>query len=301
MHAIGIGQCSWDYLALVAHYPEPDTKVEVSSLVEQGGGPVATACVALSRLGAVATFHGVTGDDDAGRKIIQSLEAEGVNASSVVRREGADSQVAFITVESSSARRTIYWKRPTGNPLLPDELPENFLDGADILMLDGLMDEVSLHAAKLASGFGVPVMVDAGRVRDGMLELCEMADYVVGSEEFARQLGFDGSGGDGFFLDLASRFKGVLTITLGAKGSVTVYKGGIIRLPAYEVSAIDTTGAGDAFHAGFAFGVMSDMDMESTLRFAGVTAALSCRGLGGRAFLPAREDVEIALRSFLKQ
>ncbi len=119
------------------------------------------------------------------------------------------------------------------------------------------MVDVSLFAATKAKSSGVPVVVDAGRVRDGMLELCKLCDHVVGSEEFARGLGLKDISDDSFFLGLADRFPGVLTITLGNAGSVTVTDGKVLRTPAFDLDAVDTTGAGDVFHAGYAFGVIS--------------------------------------------
>ncbi len=118
----GLGQCCLDSLVLVDGYPPADSKKEVLAWHEQGGGPVATALVALSRLGVSCRFYGITGDDEAGEKIRQSLSEEGIDVRGLVRRRGALSQRAFIVVDRSSAKRTIFWKRPTGDPLRPEEL-----------------------------------------------------------------------------------------------------------------------------------------------------------------------------------
>ncbi|MDD2338630.1 MAG: PfkB family carbohydrate kinase, partial [Geobacteraceae bacterium] len=138
MRVVGIGQCSWDYLALVESFPASDTKAEVSNWQEQGGGPVATALVTLARLGVPCDFLGVIGDDPEGVKIKQSLSSEGIGISRLVTRENAISQKAFIAIEQESAKRTIFWERPSGNPLLPEELPESLFDDCSFLLLDGL-------------------------------------------------------------------------------------------------------------------------------------------------------------------
>ena len=300
MRVIGIGQCSWDTLVLVESYPEVDSKAEAHEWSNQGGGPVATACVALSALEVDAKFIGVVGDDTEGQKIIDSIKSSGVDATDIIVRKNSDSQSAFIVVEQATATRTIFWQRPSGAALSPGELPDNLLEGANILMLDGLMSEVSQDAAIMARSAGIPVMVDAGRVRHGMLELCELSDHVVGSEKFARNLGYTDSmkAKDDFFLDLSRKFSGQLTITLGSAGSVTVSDNKIIRTPAYKVDTVDTTGAGDVFHAGYAYGVMRGWDIERTVRFASVVAALSCRGLGGRASLPGLSEALSAYDDF---
>ncbi len=295
MRAICIGQCSWDTLALVESSPEPDTKAEASQWVEQGGGPAATACAALARLGVSTAFAGVVGDDADGDRIVESLKSAGVDTSGIVVRKNSRSQSAFIAVERASARRTIFWQRPTGAPIMPDELPPGLLHGADVLLVDGLMEEVSLYAVAKAKASGTPVVVDAGRVRDGMMDICKLSDHVVGSEEFARGLGLKDIADDGFFLELSGRFSGVLTITLGQAGSVTVADAEVLRTPAFEIDAVDTTGAGDVFHAGYAYGVISGWEIGRTLRFASLVAALSCRGLGGRASLPSLGEALVHL------
>src|SRR5512135_3538066 len=131
MIVTGIGQCSLDHLALMDNYPVLDAKKEILELHEQGGGPVATALVALSRWGVKGRFHGIVGDDDAGKKIQRSLVEEGVAVSGLVIREKAASQVAFIAIEKETAKRTIFWRRPTGRPLQAEELGADFLDGSE--------------------------------------------------------------------------------------------------------------------------------------------------------------------------
>jgi sulfofructose kinase len=296
MIVAGLGQCSLDYLALVDEYPEVDTKKEVLRWDEQGGGPVATALVALSRLGVGCKFHGVSGDDDAAGKIRRSLEDEGVDVSGLIVRPEATSQIAFIVVEKKTGRRTIFWKRPSGEALRPDELPVDFLEGAHFLLLDGLMKDSSVHAARKAKAMGIPVMLDAGRLRPGMMEVAQLSDYLVASEEFAM--------GSGWAVESAVLLKErerlglrALTVTRGAKGSSTASGSGFFETPAFPVEAADTTGAGDVFHGGYIYGLLQGWETAATVRFASAVAALKCRKIGGRAGIPNLVEVEL----FLKQ
>ncbi len=285
MRVVGIGQCSWDYLAVVDSFPASDSKAEVSEWQEQGGGPVATALVALARLGITADFHGVVGDDREGAKIRESLHSEGIDISGLVTRNMALSQKAFIAIERKSAKRTIFWERPSGAPLLPVELPEALLADCCFLLLDGLMSETSLFAAKKARSLGIPVMLDAGKVRPGMLKIARSCDYLVASEQFALDLGW--AGDPAAFQPQAKRLGApVVTITLGERGSVTYRDSEIICLPAFPVEARDTTGAGDVFHGAYAYGLLRGLDLRDTIRFASAAAAMKCRMIGGRAGIP---------------
>jgi sulfofructose kinase len=297
MRVVGIGQCSWDYLAVVDSFPAIDTKAEVNDWQEQGGGPVATALVTLARLGVPCDFYGVVGDDPEGEKIRKSLCSEGVEISCLVTRENAISQKAFIAIEQGSAKRTIFWERPSGNPLLAEELPESLFDNCCFVLLDGLMSEVSLFAAHKARNLGIPVMLDAGKVRPGMLEIAGLCDYLVASEQFARDLGWAGNPAD-FQNHAKSLGAPVVTITLGGQGSITYRDTEIIVTPAFQVDALDTTGAGDVFHGAYIYGLLRGLDLADTIRFASAIAAMKCSRIGGRAGIPDKAE---ALRFLAKQ
>jgi sulfofructose kinase len=295
MSVVGIGQCAWDMLAIVDHFPQADTKMEALAWEEQGGGPAATALATLARLGVPCRFHGVVGDDREGAAIRQSLTDEGVDVAGLLKRSNASSQTAFIVIDKSRGTRTIFWKRPSGDPLAPQELSRDFLNGTEFLLLDGLMKDVSLFAAEQARKAGVAVMVDAGRVRDGMLELCRLSDYVVGSEEFARELGWNDDPAS-FRQEIRKRGLGIATITLGKRGSVTFAGDEIISVPAFPVETVDTTGAGDVFHGGYLYGLLQKWPLKDTVRFASAVAAMKCRKLGGRAGIPRIAEVQEFLR-----
>ncbi len=296
MHITGLGQCSLDYLALVDAYPRVDTKKEVLGWFEQGGGPVATALVALSRLGVSCCFYGVTGDDDAGGKIRQSLAGEGIDLKGLLKREKSSSQLAFIAIEKSTAKRTVFWSRPSGRALQPDELGADFLIGSDFLLVDGLMMEASMSAVKRAREMNIPSMLDAGSARPGMTDLAGLCDYVVASEVFASGLGW-GQTPKALLKEFKTLRCSALTVTQGESGSITVSDDLAIRTPAFKVEAVDTTGAGDVFHAGYIYGLLQGWGLERVLPFASALAALTCTSVGGRAGAPGLGEVEEFLRA----
>jgi sulfofructose kinase len=285
----GLGQCALDHLALIKSYPEPDTKCEFKELVVQGGGPVATALVALSRWGISCAFAGVIGDDRFGAEIRQSLDVEGVDTRGLLVRAGCSSQFAFIVAEAGSGRRTIFWRRPTGAAPSANELDLGAIRSARVLHTDGLFIDASLAAADAARAAGVPVVVDAGTLRDGMLELAKRSDYFLASATFARALV-----GENQPLDACRRLAElgpqVVGVTLGEKGYVTLAAGLVIERPAYRVPAVDTTGCGDVFHAGFIYGLIQGWTTEDSLDFGAWAAARVSLRLGGRDGIPPLAD-----------
>jgi sulfofructose kinase len=290
MVVCGVGQCCWDSLLVVPAYPAADSKNEVTAWQEEGGGPVATALVALSRFGNRCRFAGVTGDDPAGERIVDSLMREGVDPMGLVVRPGSSSQRAVVIVEPEAGSRTIFWQRPTGLPLAGPELPAGFFDECRFLLLDGLLAEASLAAAGEARRQGIPVMLDAGRLRPGMTELAAKCDYVVAAQQYALDLGWDGTVAG--FVRLAGQLDyPVFTVTCGSRGSITWAAGEVQQVQAFSVTTLDSTGAGDIFHAGYLHGLLQGWQLPLVLTFATACAALNCTRLGGRSGIPSLADV----------
>ena len=281
----GLGQCSLDYIGKIEKYPPADSKCEFTGLVVQGGGPVATALSALSRWGIRCAFAGVIGDDAFGKQIRASLEAEGIDIRGLLVRKGLESQFAFIAAEPGLGRRTIFWQRPTGPPLSPEELDFDLIRRARVFHTDGLFPEASLAAAKAAREAGVPVIGDAGSLREGMLDLARLSDCFIASSAFARSLlGKDDPVAACW--EMAGLGPGLVGVTLGKEGYVALDQGRLIRRPAYPVAAVDTTGCGDVFHAGFMYGLIKGWTMDRSLDWGAWAASRVSLKLGGRAGIP---------------
>ncbi len=287
----GLGQCSLDFLCTIPEYPEPDTKCEFLDFLVQGGGPVATALVVLARWGVSTRFAGLVCRDRFGEEILDGLADEGIDTKWVVTRETGRSQVAMICAEPESGRRTIFWGRPEGPPLAPEEIPPGLLEGADVLLLDGLFLEVSLGLARRARERGIPVVLDAGSLRPGMLDLVRLTDHLIAAENFFRA--FRPGKPAAERLDALRRMgPELVAVTLGKEGSLGSWGEGAMRLGSLPVRAVDTTGAGDVFHGAYIYALLEGLSPPDRLRWATVAASLSCRRLGGRSGIPRREEVE---------
>ncbi len=295
---VGLGQCCVDYLGRVEEYPSVNMKREVADLTIQGGGPVATALVTLSRLGISTTFIGKISDDYFGNLIQESLREEGVNIDYIVVEEGKRSQFAFIPIEKKSGERTIFWSKATVSPFKPGEINKDLIRSARVLHLDELMVEGSLEAAKCARNARVPVVVDAGSFREGSLEVAALADYYIASEDFVSQF-FRRGGTEEAARELLKLGPRVVIVTLGDKGCLTVTESECFRKPAFKVKVIDTTGCGDVFHGAFIYGILHNWELKRVVQFASATAALKCRGIGGRTAIPNLQEVNEFLKDGL--
>jgi sulfofructose kinase len=283
--AVGLGQCCLDYIGKIETFPAVDSKCETTDITIQGGGPVATALVALSRWKINCAFMGITGDDRFGDEIRASLETEGIDLNGLKTRRQSKSQAAFIVVEKGTGHRNIFWQRPTGPSLTPAEIDFDLVTHARVLHTDGLFSEAALAAAQAARKAAVPVVVDAGTLRPGLLELADKTDCFIASEAFSRAL----VGRDAprqACRELSKMGPSLTCITLGARGYVALYDGCIIEKSAYPVAAVDTTGCGDIFHAGFIYGLLQGWTAAKCLDFAAWSAAMVSRAMGGRKGIP---------------
>jgi sulfofructose kinase len=287
----GLGQCSLDYIGKIHEYPSADTKCEFTDMVIHGGGPIASALSALSRWGLKCYFCGVTGDDTFGQMIEASLRREGINTEGTIVRKCTDSQFAFIVCEPGKGRRTIFWRRPTGPPPGTEEIDYHVLKESKLFHTDGLFIDAAVSAAQFAKKNGIPVMVDAGTLRQGMLDLAPLSDYFITSETFASALV-----GDNDPLaacrEISHRGPRVVGVTLGDRGYVAMYDGKVITQPAYPVEAVDTTGCGDVFHAGFIYGLIQQWGVEKSFDFAAWSAAMVSLKMGGRDGIPSLSQIK---------
>jgi ribokinase len=292
---VGLGQCAYDILGRVAAYPAADVKAELGEILFQGGGPTATALVTLARLGIATAFFGRVGDDDFGVRIRSGLLAEGVDCVNLFTDAGRTSQFAFIAVEEGSGRRNIFWNRGGARPLSPSEIDPAPIRNCRVLHLDGLQQEASLAAARVAREAGVTTVLDGGTFRDGTSDLLPLIDHLVVSEKFALQA----AGGEEPPLaleKLLSHGAQAVTVTVGGRGSHTLSRDGEeFHQPAFSAEVVDTTGCGDVFHGGYIYGLLQRWDLRRTVSFAAACAALKTRALGGRTAIPTLAEVETFL------
>jgi sulfofructose kinase len=281
--AVGCGYACIDFLGTVPHLPELNSKLDLSSLTIQGGGPVPTALVTLSRLGARTIFMGKLGDDDFARQIVDGLKEEKVGVEVRVH-PGGSSPFAFIIV-TPDGKRTVLWTRGSTPLLKPEEIDGEVIRSAKFLLLDDIEITAGIHAAQIARECGVPVVLDAGTPRAGIEKLIQLTDEIVMAEKFPFRL----TGERDYRQSLRAIVKmgpKRATVTLGERGCVHLDPSDWIEQSAFRVTAVDTTGAGDVFHGAYVFGLLQGWDIRKTLRFASATAALKTRQVGGRTAIP---------------
>lgn len=295
LSAIGIGATVWDTALVLKTFPERDGKLPIDQMVACGGGPTANALVAMARLGLPVGYMGCVGDDEPGRAMETEFHQNGVSTQYLRRLPGHTSTVAYILVDSSAGTRSILHKRGDAPPPALGEAELGALSACRLLHVEGRYGEVDLRAARHVRAAGGLVSLDAGSPHPGIEQLMGECDLIVCSEPLVRAL--TGADAERGLMMLSERYRPrALAVTMGASGGLYVSGGGIRRYPAFPVTVLDSTGAGDTFHGAFAYAYLMGQPILPALTFASAAAAIKCTRLGSRAGIPTRAEVDQFLR-----
>ncbi|MFU8848492.1 MAG: PfkB family carbohydrate kinase [Opitutales bacterium] len=287
-----VGYACVDINFRAPHHPASDEKVRALSMHSCGGGPAANAAVAIARLGGQAAFFGYLGKDSFGQLHLDELTAAGVQTEGI-HRGGAPTPVAAVTIKPNGDRSIVDYCVPSA--LAPEDAVTLQETPARVLLVDGHQPLLSLKLVEEARRLGIPSVLDAGSIHDGTNLLYNKVDYLITSEKFARQFtGEDDPRTALASLDGAAPF---IAATWGADGVYWLNESGQHHMPAFDIEAIDTTGAGDAFHGAFALGLAQGMKLRHNLRRASATGALTCLQPGARSALPHNAQVEALLQA----
>ncbi len=291
---VGMGLNSVDFLTVVPQFPEINSKMRIRQFSKQGGGQVATALVALARWGMKTKYVGKVGGDDLGSFSLNSIRQEGVDVSSVRIEPEATNQFAIILVDGISGERTILWDRDERLMYREGELKKDEVCSGKILHLDGHDIRAAIQCVQWAKAEEIPTVIDIDKVEPHTGELIQEIDFVITSSRFPILMtGIKDR--EKALIELQKHTNGFLCSTLGAEGAMALVNGEIFYVEGFNIKAVDTTGAGDVFHAGFIYGLLQNWEMEDILRFANAAAALKCLDLGGRKGIPSLDEVETFL------
>jgi sugar/nucleoside kinase (ribokinase family) len=287
---VGVGLNATDTLIPLPHYPARGSKIEYSHATVMPGGQAATTVVACQRWGMRTRYVGKLGHDDAGRLHRETFAAEGVEAQLVTVSEGASPQ-SLILVDDGG-ERTVLCRRDERLILKPEDLQRDWIVNARVLHLDGYDTAAATLAAGWARSAGIPVVGDLDETYPGVEELIEKIDYLIVSRDFPCRL-MDDADLESALRRMQARYGCLLTAaTLGQDGVLAWDGRQLIHRCAYRVPVVDTTGAGDIFHAGFIYGLHRGWPLERQLDFACAAAALNCTAVGARGGIQPVEAIE---------
>jgi ribokinase len=303
-----IGSCVADLVVRAPRLPEPGETLLGGPFAVYPGGKGANQAVAAARMGAAVAFFGCIGGDDNGRMLRAALEAEGMDLGGLLVRSDVATGVGVITVGEDGENAIV--QAPGANmTLTPSDLERarTAIGAADVLVLqlETPLETVE-RAARLARNAGTTVILNAAPVRALPAELLADVDVLVVNEVEAAAVG--GSGSDdpeALVRSLSPTGIGTLVVTAGKRGAWYLRgrdEGGHVQ--PFEVEAVDTVGAGDAFVGALAAryaahqagGGVDAMGLLDALTWAGAAGALAVTKSGAIPSLPRRADVVALLK-----
>jgi sulfofructose kinase len=287
---VGVGLNATDTLIPVQHFPAAGSKVEFRSANVLPGGQVATAMVACQSWGLRTRYVGKVGDDLAATLHRSEFSNHGVETH-LLTAQGCPSQQAFILVDDAG-ERTVLWKRDDRLALQPSDLCREWIVEARALHLDGHDTAAATIAATWARSAGIPVVADLDELYAGVDALLPLIDFLITSRDIPGRI--SGESDLRKSLPVVQKRYGArfTAATLGSEG-VLAYDGAQFHYaPAFRVDTVDTTGAGDIFHAGFIYGLLQGWPLPRQLEFACAAAALNCTGIGARGHIAPLAEIE---------
>jgi ribokinase len=303
-----------DLVMRAARHPRPGETLQGDFAMYLGGKGFNQA-IAASRLGAEVSVIGRVGDDEFGRRFLEALAREGIDRTAVSIDPDAGTGAASIVVDDSGENAII--QAPQANTTLTYEdvlrasertvidgrtVPLNVADADALLATLETPPELAFELADTMCHLGRKPYASlnpapASRIHEGTytrwgtltpnaIEAEAMTGLACSSPEAA--------------LAAASKLRDAhgceaVAITLGARGAVAVDRSGSVHVPAFDVEAVDTVGAGDAFCAALAVATLEGADVTAALRFANAAGALATMTRGAEPSMPRRDEVDSLL------
>ncbi|MGO4335650.1 carbohydrate kinase family protein [Labrys sp. KB_33_2] len=290
-----LGDINVDLTLQVPTYP-PEGGEGIAERQSHGlGGSATNTARILAGLGLPVHFIGKTGKDSWGDWCLGAMRQAGVETGWVRRDEAEPTQLNVVVV-SASGERTMFAYRGANVRLRADEVDPAALAGTALLHLSGYallqapQREAALCAVAQAASAGIPVSLDipagiTGTIKEMVLALLPTIDTLFLGEADARLLGAstDGPALDRVARNLIEAGARNVVIKRGARGSLLHSRQHKFVSPAARIEAVDTTGAGDAFAAGYLFGIVNDLSPAGASVLANAAGAIAATTPGSGA------------------
>lgn len=283
-----IGSCNIDVTVESDRFAHPGETLFGKKLNLYPGGKGANQAVAAARLGAEVTMVGCIGDDMYGEMMLKTLKENNIDCSCLEIIPGENTGTAHITVAEED--NCIYVIKAANDCVEPKHIDAAMekIKAADIVMLQHEIPFATIHyAIRKCAEVGVPVLLNPAPVAPVPADIVDLVTYLTPNEHEAAIL-FEGKTTEEILLGYENK----VIMTLGSKGVAYGDQGKVVNVPAFKVTPVDTTGAGDTFNGAFAVAKANGLDLAAAIRFGNAAAALSVQRKGAQGGMPYLKEVE---------
>ena len=292
MKILCLGQSAYDITIPINSYPEENKKTKVKEVFECGGGSANNAAYLLAKWHDEVYLASTIGKDDYGRKIKEELVNIGIKTNYIKEIDNVKTNTSYILANRSNGTRTIV-THIAENMKFDDDF--NIDIKPDVILFDGNHLDLALKVAK--NNPEAIKIIDAGSYKEDTITLSKYCDYVVCSNDFAREysgINFDYNDINKIYDvydKIAKDFKGKLVVTLEHLGSLTKIDNEFKLVPSINVKSVDSTGAGDIYHGAFTHFIANGYSLLSAMYYANIAGALSVQKIGSKNSMPNLESV----------
>jgi len=290
-----VGSINMDLVNHVDDFPLPGETIHGHGVEYLPGGKGANQAVAAARAGGDVRMIGAVGGDVFGRELLASLSGAGVRTDTVAVKEGT-SGLAFITVSRTGENQIILSAGSNGKLTAEDVPPERLAEAEWVLLQNEIPQAVNRFVLEKVRHTGAKVIYNPAPARPIEPDLYPLIDVIAVNETEAESLtGVNVRGKEDAALaaaEFARRGVRSVVVTLGAKGACYFGpEGETWFAPAFSVTPVDTTAAGDTFLGAFAAACADGMETAAALRFASAAAAIAVSRKGAQASIPVRDEI----------
>lgn len=286
-----IGQSVLDITMPLEEAIVENQKYRIMEKLECGGGPAFNSAYLCGKWQADTYLISRIGQDAYGEALRDVIQKEGVHLNYLIQDETLKTPYSYIFTNKKNGSRTIF-NFPGNVKKVEYVFPQIEVD---VILSDGHEPDISVEAIRNYPD--AISIIDAGTYRESTMTVAKEVDYLVCSEDFARQYTGQALDLDDWQLcqDIFAKIEQInhknVVITMGEKGLLYKEHGMVKHMKAYPAKAVDTTGAGDIFHGAFAYGVYKKMAIEDVLKLSSMTAAISVETMGGQPSIPEIKTV----------
>ncbi|MFX1491698.1 MAG: carbohydrate kinase family protein [Promethearchaeota archaeon] len=298
---LSIGNINLDWICTLSHLPVPDEKVNIHKFKIHPGGAASNFAASLARLGTNIAIFGHVGDDTEGHEALKTLKQEGVDTSRVIIEKDLATGFVIILLDKNGQSIKLRF-RGANSRLSPDDLTPKLVEGIDIAYAASVTIPIANQLAKTCKDVGVRSSLDVGE--DIAKQSIDVFRKMIRnfSIVFINEIVFERIFNEPPTLsNVQSEIEGnleVLSVTLGRKGSITASRETSFHTPTFDVEVVDTTGAGDAYAAGFIHFYQQHLPLEEVVKRSNACASLQIMQPGARAGLPTAGEVEEFIKTY---
>lgn len=297
LDVICFGALNVDKLYKVDRIASADEESEILDFKEAPGGSAANTAVGLARLGVKTGFIGKVARDREGEMLIRSFIEEGVNTDGIVVAPHGRSGVVIGFVDKAG-ERALYVDPGVNDSLSLQEIDLDYASQADLLHLSSFVSEVSFKVQKevVRALPDIPVTIDPGMIyaRKGLSELKPMIKkclvFFPNEHEIRILTGKNYIEGSQILLKEGVK---IVAVKLGSRGCYVTDGKEQHMIEPFKVKVVDSTGAGDAFCAGFIYGLIKNMTLRECGILGNFVASRTLMKMGARNGLPRRDDLPL--------